>query len=115
MDKRQYLRLSFNESVAYQTTGETPLSGGLSSDISQGGVRIRIQEFIPLRAVVHLKIHFTNPMRTVPVKGQVVWVRELPHSQVYDVGVRFLEEEYRDPVIGEYIHSRRFDPASPQN
>ncbi|MBI4309375.1 MAG: PilZ domain-containing protein [Candidatus Omnitrophica bacterium] len=91
MDKRQCPRFSFKESIAYQTAQEVPLAGSLSADISQGGVRIRIQEFIALRTVVHLKIHLTNPARVVPVKGEVVWVREVPHSESYDVGIRFLE------------------------
>ena len=109
MDQRQYQRFSFREAVAYQTAGEDPLSGSLSADISQAGVRIRIQEFIPLRTIVHLKIHLTNPLHTVPVKGQVIWVREVPHSENYDVGIRFLEEDHNHTGFEKYIHSRRFE------
>ena len=113
MDKRQYSRFSFNEAIAYQTAGETSLSGALGGNISQGGVRIRIQKFIPLRTLVYLKIHLTNPERNIPVKGQVVWIMEVPHSDTYDAGIEFLKEKYRDPAIGEQFHSLRFDPASP--
>jgi len=91
MDKRQYPRFSFREPVGYQTTGEGLSFGALTDDISQGGVKIRVQEFIPLRTVLHMKIHMNDPARLVPVKGQVVWVREVPHSEVYDIGIRFLE------------------------
>ena len=91
MDKRQYSRFSFRKSVEYQTREEGMPSGSLSDDISKSGVRIRVQEFIPLRTVLTLKIHMTEPARTVPVKGEVVWVREVPYSEVYDIGIRFTE------------------------
>ena len=91
MDKRIYPRSSFREPVNYQMAEDADLSGSLASDISQGGVCIRIQEFIPLRSVLQMKIHLNNPPRTVPVKGEVVWIREVPHSEVFDVGIKFLE------------------------
>lgn len=91
-NKREHPRSSFREPVGYQTSGEEGLPvGALAGDISQGGVRIRVQEFIPLRTVLQMKIRMTDPERMVPVKGQVVWVREVPHSEVYDVGIKFLE------------------------
>ena len=108
--KRQYPRFPFKEAIGYQANGDAPLSGGLSADIGEGGVRIRVQEFIPLRTVLSLKVHLTDPARTVPVRGQVVWVREVPHSEsTFDVGIKFLEEEPKDPALGEYFNSRRYE------
>jgi hypothetical protein len=106
MDQRQYPRFSFKEPVAFQAAEEAPSTGSLAGDISEGGVRIRVQEFIPLRTVLTLKIHLNNPVRTLPVKGEVVWVREVPHSEVFDVGIRFLEVEQIAPKI---IRSQRFE------
>jgi hypothetical protein len=90
MDQRQFTRFPFNEPVNYQS-GEDPSNGSLAGDISEGGVRIRVQEFIPLRTILSLKIHMNNPPRVVPIKGQVMWVREVPESEVFDIGIRFLE------------------------
>ena len=91
MDQRKHPRFSFTEPVGYQTNEASLPAGALAGDISRGGVRIRVQQFIPLRTVLELKIHMTNPDRIVPVKGQVMWVREVPHSEVYDIGIRFIE------------------------
>ncbi len=93
MEKRQHPRFSFREPVAYNKKEGSPESGSLANDISGGGVRIRVQEFIPLNTVLDLKVHFTAPARTMAVKGFVVWVREVPHSEVYDVGIRFLQAQ----------------------
>ena len=92
MDKRSYPRFPFNDPVVYKT-GDFSSTGSLAVDLSQGGVRIRVQKFIALRTVVSMNIHLNDPVRMLPVKGQVVWVREVPHSEIYDVGIRFLEEQ----------------------
>jgi c-di-GMP-binding flagellar brake protein YcgR len=109
MDKRQYPRFDFKEAVRYQMTEQEPAFGSLAEDISEGGVRIRVHEFVPLRTIVYLKIHMTNPVRVVPVKGQVVWIKEVPHSDCYEVGIHFVEESGLEPGIGEYIRSQKFE------
>jgi c-di-GMP-binding flagellar brake protein YcgR len=91
MEKRQYPRIDFTEPVGYQDSEEFPESGSLAGDISQSGVRIRVNEFMPLRKIVSLKLHLNNPTRVVSVRGQVMWVREVPYSENFDVGIRFLE------------------------
>ncbi len=91
MEKRKYPRFDFSEPVAYNDAKEYPEMGSLAADISQSGVRIRVGEFLPLRKVVNLKLHLNNPTRVVAVQGQVMWVREVPHSEVFDVGIRFLK------------------------
>lgn len=79
------------------------MNGSLGKDISQGGVQIRVQQFLPLRSIVNLKIHLTNPSRTVPVKGLVVWVREVPESEVFDIGIQFMELDRTDMSLESYI------------
>lgn len=91
MEKRQYPRLDFTEPVGYQEHDEYPESGCTANDISQSGVRIRVNEFMPLRKIISLKLHLNNPTRVVSVRGQVMWVREVPYSETFDVGIRFLE------------------------
>jgi hypothetical protein len=91
VEKRQYSRYTFREPVRYALTQDLPENGSLGADISDGGVRIRVQQFIPLKTILNLKLHLKDPTRVVPVKGQVVWVREVPHSDVFDIGIRFLQ------------------------
>lgn len=91
MDNRQFPRFAFREAVGYHRNEGLPVEGSVGADISRGGVRIRVHQFIPLRSVVYLKIHLTNPVRTLPVKGTVVWIREVPHSEAFDVGIQFVE------------------------
>ena len=91
MEKRQYPRFAFSEPVSYQHTEGSQELGSMGEDISQGGVRIRVNEFLPLLKILNLRLHLNNPSRVLDVKGQVVWVRELPLGETFDVGIRFLE------------------------
>lgn len=107
MDKRKFPRFSFNESIGLQKQQGIALSGSLANDLSVGGVRIRVGEFLALGSIVQLEIYLDNPTRALNVKGQVVWVREVPHSDMFDVGLSFVQEEYHDPSIGQFIYSKK--------
>ena len=106
-NNRQYPRFPFREAVAYQT-GDTPACGSLAGDISEGGVRLTVKEFIPLNTIVNLNIRLSDPARVVPAKGRVVWVREDPGGERFDVGIQFVVEQGTDPAIRGYVASRRF-------
>ena len=69
MDKRQYPRFSFHGPVGYQRREDAPESGSVAVDLSQGGVRLRLSEFVPLNTLLDLKLHLTNPSRIMPVRG----------------------------------------------
>ena len=101
MEKRRFPRFSFKEPVGYLRTEGLPENGSLGEDLSPGGVRIRVPEFIPLRTVLNLKIHLNNPVRVMDVKGQVVWVRQVPYSDTYDIGIQFFEQRRFDYFQGE--------------
>lgn len=111
MEKRHFARFTFREPVGYQIHEDTPDTGSLSKDLSLGGVRIRVQEFIPLRTVLNLKIHLKHPERQVPVKGEVVWVREVPHSEVFDIGIRFIEV-HPTGDLREFIRNKKNEEQS---
>ena len=106
MDKRQFPRFPFNESIGLCKQGGLALSGSLANDLSIGGIRIRVGEFVALRSILQLKIFLSDPIRELDVRGQVVWVREVPHSDMFDVGISFIQAEYRDPSIGQFIYSK---------
>ncbi len=108
-NRRIYERIPYHEAVGVQK-GENPPSGSVAKDLSLGGVQINVGDFIPLNTVVNLQIHLTNPARTVPIKGRVAWVREVPQSERYDVGIEFLPDKDSTAAIQHYISSRRFQP-----
>ena len=107
MNNRQYSRFPFRESVGYQI-GEAPLTGSLSGDISEGGLCLNVHEFIPLNTIVRLQIHVSDPERVLAAQGRVIWVREVPQSERYDVGIQFVVDQDTGPVLRNYVSSHRF-------
>ncbi len=85
-------------------------SGSLARNISLGGIKLTVHEFVPLGTVLEMQIHLDHPARDVVVKGKVVWIKELSSGESFEVGVEFIREAQPVETIGKYINSRRFEP-----
>lgn len=95
-NKRRDARMIFREPIRYHlknsdqdTNPDTCFTGaGLSCDLSQSGIRIRSTDFLPLSADIFMDF-FLKQERPVQAQGRVVWVQKQPHSEYYQIGVRF--------------------------
>ncbi len=87
-ERRAFRRFSFKEPVEFLTKEETASIGSLSSDLSEGGVRIRLFKFVPVQSQITLYISL-DPQKTVECEGRVVWIEEVPFSEHYQAGVEF--------------------------
>lgn len=52
--------------------------GGVTRDVSLGGVGILLPEKLLPKTVVELRLQCAAPLGTIVVRGEVRWVRELP-------------------------------------
>lgn len=88
-----------------------PPAGGaavetLTRDISHRGVRCLAPAAIAARTPV--RIDLTLPIRrsVVTLSGQTQWLRELPHSDQFEVGIVFVSEppeEYRQAFSNYFL------------
>lgn len=88
-EKRRDLRLSFKEPIGFRIVAGHKFGGCLSYDLSEGGVRFRFNDFVPLGK----EMSFTIPLaseRVLEVRGKVVWVNKERFEDAYSVGVKFL-------------------------
>src|SRR5690349_4986542 len=76
-DRRAFKRYKLREPVRYQFDEPSRLGGSISRDISQGGIQIRLTEFIPLKTMVTLEIQLPGG-RVAECKGEVVWIYQVP-------------------------------------
>ncbi len=65
-------------------------------NISQGGVKIRVDEIIPIQSSLYLYIPLPAYQYTVGTQAIPIWVVRLPREQKYEVGVRFVRVEKED-------------------
>ena len=95
-EKRAFLRIPFREPVQYQLKGMDRWQGCLSYDIAEGGIRINVDDFIPLHKEVKLQVKLKNTV--VDLTGYVSWMQQIPYGDRYQVGLKFAENQLLAPV-----------------
>ena len=91
-DLRQVPRRQFREPVQLYTKARRQAGYCLGYDISKKGLRITVEDFIPLNSEVMVKLTLPNG-KTAELLGLVIWVNQLPHSERYQVGLKFTDDE----------------------
>jgi c-di-GMP-binding flagellar brake protein YcgR len=99
-DKRRFPRLPFKEAVKFQFGEYNCPDGSLSRDLSRGGICLTVNEFIPVKAQVVVYLQQQGESRLVELKGTVAWVKIIPESDRYQIGVEFgdLDESVRREI-----------------
>ena len=93
-EKRKAFRTRINNSVELQVVGLDELRGSLSQDISSTGLRIIVSRFIPVNSELKLNVELA-PNDYADCLGRVMWIRHIPHSDNYELGIKF---EWFDPT-----------------
>lgn len=94
-DHRMYKRIKLSEPVRFSFKDPSRFGGCLSYDISEGGVKVRFNEFVPLGTELIMSITLASN-RVVECIGKVVWVKQIPFTEHYQVGLEF---ENLDSVV----------------
>ncbi len=106
VEKRRFRRVRFSEPVHYQLKETSRFGGCLSLDISEGGMKINFDDFIPLNTEIALQLKLTGIPRIIDLLGKVVWLQQVPFSERYHVGLRFEQSDHvSHEEIREYIRS----------
>ena len=91
-DRRQYSRVRFSEPVQFSPALSTHRSGTVGLDISEGGIRMYVHDFISPGTEVGLTIQI-EPENYVDCIGDIVWVQKTRYSDRYEAGIRFDENK----------------------
>jgi len=87
-ERRQFNRVMLDEPVRYQLKDPAQFGGCISCDIGKGGIRININDFIPLNTELALEVQLSSE-QIVDRRGKVVWVEKLRFSDRYQAGIEF--------------------------
>ena len=93
-DKRQFRRMTHSEPVQYQLKDPGQFGGCVSKDLSGGGVRILLNDFVPLNEELYLKIRLAGDS-IIECMGRVAWVEKSRFEDTYQVGLDFSQDESR--------------------
>ncbi len=88
-EKRNFRRARFSESVNFSVKGHHLAGGCVAKDLSEGGLRINLAEFLPVHSEVSLLIRLSSRM-TLECNGRVIWIEKSPHMDRFEAGLEFL-------------------------
>lgn len=89
VERRVFRRVEFREAVEIQGRDMGLGQGGLAADLSEGGLRVNLFEFVPLDAELAVYIRI-SPEQIVEQTGRVVWVKKMPFADRYQLGLEFV-------------------------
>ena len=90
-DKRGYPRKECELQSSFKDLDGKPGSRprlAIIKDISQSGVRLRINDFIPLNSRLHLSLSLPKH-ENIEIPLKTAWITELPHLGKYELGGSF--------------------------
>lgn len=90
-DKRQFHRMLYTEPVQYQFNDPGQFGGCVARDLSEGGVRIYMNDFVPLNTELTLKIRLADE-NIIECTGRVVWVEKSRFGDSYQAGLMFSQD-----------------------
>jgi len=104
-EKRQFPRIQINSAIRYQIRGKPATKEAVCENISSSGAGILDNEFIAPKTILMLEINILSSV--LPLIGVVRYVKIIPRSGRYYLGVEFIEAEPGDKrFISEYINMR---------
>jgi len=97
-EKRRTIRITMSIPFEYKKLRGAPgaKKGGITKDLSMGGVRFITDEFLPYTARLVLDITLPLPQRSISAVSKISWIKKLPAGEKYEVGNQFLEMSKED-------------------
>lgn len=105
-ERRRHRRYAYDGSVNYRRLG--PSTTGRVRNLSEGGLLVELQEFLPPGTPLDLIIAVGE--KSVRVEGEVVWSQELPPTPdgSYRHGIRFTRFELQDRLTWAVFIAKTF-------
>jgi len=105
-ERRKYVRIPDSSPVSYKVIPEEKISDYVAKDISQGGLRFFVHEFIPKDSLLKVRVTLSETTFSFEAVVKLMWINEVPYSDKYEVGVEFvnLPKESTEYLI-DYIRT----------
>jgi len=87
-ERRTLQRIKFVEPVQFQRSGPSSFDGCVAADISEGGIRLNLNDFVPLKTELSMQVHLSDNS-VVNCFGMVIWIRKFPFADRYQAGIEF--------------------------
>lgn len=96
-DKRHYVRVEEYAPAYCKIIKSKESHHKLSKDVSEGGIRLLGDKFIPVNSLVRLEVFLDRGHnRLIDTAGRIVWVRKSGRGELYEFGIIFESLSYED-------------------
>ena len=91
-ERRKYIRIPDNSHISYKIVPVENKKGEyMTKDISQGGLRFTVHQFIPKDSLLKIKLTLNKTAATFEGLVKVMWIKEVPYTIDYEIGVQFMD------------------------
>ncbi len=87
MMKKRSERLSFFEPIQFRVKNGFLLHGCVAKDISDKGLRVRLEKFLALGTDLELKIQLQQRSEPILAMGKIKWIKQLPDQECFEAGI----------------------------
>ena len=108
-EKRRYFRLDSRIPMRYRKIERysQEFKGSLMRNISKGGVRMTVYEFLALNLKLALEIPLLSGMKPLQGISRVAWTKRTAFNEQYDVGIEFINFNQGDEIqIAAFISKK---------
>ena len=89
-ERRRFVRVPEHLQVSYRILPGTKMREYITKNISQGGMRFYVHELIPEGSILEIRLTLQKIFFSFKSRVKVVWSKEEPRSERYEVGVKFI-------------------------
>jgi c-di-GMP-binding flagellar brake protein YcgR len=91
IERRRFIRIPESSQISYEILSERKARDYLTRDISQGGIRFFVHEFIRRESILKIRLILAKTTFSFEALVKVVWIREDTLSERYEIGVEFID------------------------
>ena len=103
-ERRRSIRIESSVPVHYKA--EQQFVTTVSKDIGENGIKFTANRFIPVFSKLLIDIFLFHNVEPVRMLTEVIWVRKLPHLDLYSIGTKFVElSKEHKKLISYYLET----------
>ncbi|MDD5108998.1 MAG: PilZ domain-containing protein [Candidatus Omnitrophica bacterium] len=88
-ERRKFIRVSEKLQIMYEIVSSKKIGEYITKNISQGGVKFLVHDFIPQGSCLRIKL-VLEPYLSCEALVKIAWIRENHFTEEYEVGVEFI-------------------------
>jgi c-di-GMP-binding flagellar brake protein YcgR len=89
LEKRKHVRIPERLKIACKTGSSIAAEGSLTKDISLGGIRFALRQFIPKDSLLKVRLTFDKMAFSFVTYVKVVWIKKEAYNDKYVIGAKF--------------------------